>query len=150
MTMNKFLAGLTPWVLSLLRISTALLFIEHGLVKFIGWPAPSPQGFQVLTQMGAAGAIEVIAGALLIVGYYSRLAALVASGEMAFAYFMAHAPASLYPYVNKGEAAIMFCFIFLTIAVAGGGPVSIDRFLASRANKKTPAAPAKPELIPAS
>ena len=144
--MNKFLSGVSPLVLSLLRISTALLFIQHGLVKFVGWPAPSPQGFQILTLMGLAGAIELIGGALLVVGYFTRLVAFVASGEMAFAYFMAHAPASLYTYVNHGEAAVMFCFIFLTIAVAGGGPISIDAILAGRTK---PPVPAKPELLKA-
>jgi putative oxidoreductase len=145
--MNTNLSGFTPWVLSLLRITTAVLFLEHGLAKYFGWPAPSPAGFQILTLLGLAGALEIVGGALLIVGYFSRLTAFILSGDMAYAYFFAHYPKSIYPLVNGGDAAIMFCFIFLTIAVAGAGPVSIDALLALRARK--PAAPAKPELLPA-
>jgi len=118
-------ARLAPTVLSLVRIAAALIFIEHGTSALFGFPSPMKTP-ALLSMYWWAGAIELVAGALLVVGLFSRAAAFIASGEMAFAYFLSHAPNSLYPILNRGDAAILYCFIFLYIAVAGPGPLSID------------------------
>lgn len=121
-----------PYVLSILRIMTALLFLEHGLSNHYGWP--NPQAVQQMWTLGWwAGTIELVTGALLIVGLFSRCAAFVASGEMAFAYFMSHAPRSFFPINNRGDAAILFCFVFLYIAAAGAGPLSLDAWWRKKA-----------------
>jgi putative oxidoreductase len=113
-------------MLSVLRIMTGLLFLQHGLSKFFAWPAAAPPNFQVMSLIGIAGVIELVGGALIAAGLFTRLAAFIASGEMAFAYFMGHSGQSFFPQVNRGEGAIMFCFIFLYVAIAGGGPWGID------------------------
>ena len=112
-----------PYVLSLLRIVVALLFLQSGLNKFFGFPAAGPPltGLIIL-----AAAIETIGGLLLLVGLFSRWAAFVMSGEMAFAYFLAHAPKSFYPAVNGGNLAVLYCFVFLYLSFAGPGPWSVD------------------------
>ena len=122
-------AMLAPWaprILSALRIITGLLFLEHGLVKLFSFPMAAPANFQLMSLIGVAALIEVVGGVLVTVGLFSRIAAIIMSGEMAVAYFMAHMPSSFFPIVNRGEAAIMFCFIFLYIAAAGPGPWSLD------------------------
>ena len=115
-----------PYILSLLRIVGGLLFLQHGLSKVFNFPAPSPvpslSGLLIL-----AAILETVGAALFLVGAYTRILAFILSGEMAFAYFMAHAPRSFYPVVNAGELAVLFCFIFLYFAFAGGGPLSVDR-----------------------
>ena len=114
-----------PQLLALLRIVTGLLFLEHATAKFFAFPAPF--AVQPLPPMLiAAGAIELIAGILVTLGLFTRLAAFVASGEMAVGYFMGHFPKSFWPVVNMGEAAILFCFIFLYLAAAGPGAWSVD------------------------
>jgi len=123
---ETLLAVWAPRVLSLLRIITGLLFIQHGLTKHFGWPGTSPPNFQVVSLIGLAGAIEIVGGALLTVGLFTRVAAFIMSGEMAVAYFMAHAPRAFMPMSNGGTSAILYCFIFLYIAFAGGGPWGID------------------------
>ena len=127
--MNAIYAGMErfrPYILSLLRIVVGLLFLQHGLSKVFNFPAPSPvpslSGLLVL-----AAILETVGAALFLVGAYTRILAFILSGEMAFAYFMAHAPRSFYPVVNAGELAVLFCFIFLYFAFAGGGPLSVDR-----------------------
>ncbi len=121
---ESFVAVWRPRVLSLLRIVVALLFLEHGLQKFFGFPLPGPASLPPLEL--AAATIELVGSVLLLFGLFTRLAAFIMSGEMAVAYFMAHLPRAFYPIANGGESAILFCFIFLYIAVAGGGPFSID------------------------
>jgi putative oxidoreductase len=115
-----------PYILSTLRIVIGLLFLQHGLSKVFNFPAPSPvpslSGLLIL-----AAILETVGAALFLVGAYTRIVAFILSGEMAFAYFMAHAPRSFYPVVNAGELAVLFCFIFLYFAFAGGGPLSVDR-----------------------
>ncbi len=122
-----FLSRWSPQLLSVLRIITALLFFAHGSAKYLGFPYvqemanPSP-----MSPGGIAGILELIGGALLVVGLFSRLTAFILSGLMAAAYFMAHAPENFFPILNRGELAIMFCFVFLYIAAAGPGPWSAD------------------------
>jgi len=113
-----------PYVLSILRIVVALLFLEHGLSKFFGFPVPGPplSGLLIL-----AALLETVGSLFLLVGAYTRIVAFILSGEMAFAYFMAHAPRSFFPLANGGDAAILYCFLFFYFAFAGGGPWSVDR-----------------------
>ena len=115
-----------PRLLSILRIVTALIFFEHGTSKLLGFP-PSPVGSPTPFSLGwDAGLIELVGGAFLILGLFTRPVAFILSGEMAFAYWLAHAPRSVFPVVNGGDAAILYCFIFLYLAAAGGGPWSVD------------------------
>ena len=120
----------SPRMLSVLRIMAALLFMEHGTMKLLGFPAsPMSIGFQ-LSLMGIAGILELFGGLMLAVGLFVRPVAFVLSGEMAVAYFMAHAPHGFFPAVNMGEPAVLFCFTFLYLAIAGGGAWSLDRLRA--------------------
>jgi putative oxidoreductase len=119
-------------LLSLLRIVAGLLFLEHGLQKIANFPPmPAamahavPPGFMPVIM--AAGIIELVTGALITVGLFTRWAAFVASGEMAIAYWMVHAKTSMFPSLNQGDAAILFCFIFLFIASAGPGSLALSR-----------------------
>jgi putative oxidoreductase len=114
-----------PQMLAILRIVTALLFLEHGTMKLFHFPAPQMPG-PLPTLLVVAAAIELVAGVLIALGLFTRLAAFVASGEMAVAYFMGHFPKSFWPGINMGDAAILFCFVFLYIAAAGPGAWSID------------------------
>jgi putative oxidoreductase len=114
-----------PQMLAVLRIVTGLLFLEHGLSKYLAFPVPFPV-HPLPPMLMAAGAIEIIAGTLVTIGLFTRIAAFVASGEMAFAYFIGHFPKAFWPAANMGENAILLCFIFLYLAVAGAGAWSID------------------------
>jgi len=121
------LSGFAPQTLSLLRIVAALAFMAHGLMKIFHFPvaqegAPDPLPALMLV----AGWLEIIGGGLLVLGLFTRPVAFVLSGMMAVAYFMAHAPMGFYPALNHGEPALLFCFIFLYLACAGGGPWSLD------------------------
>jgi putative oxidoreductase len=124
---------LAPHVLSLLRIVCALLFFEHGLSRLFGFPAPLPAPTP-FTLTWFAGLLEFVCGGLLIAGLFSRAAAFLAAGEMAFAYFLAHAPHGFFPIVNRGDAAILYCFAFLYIAAAGPGPWSLDALILRRSS----------------
>jgi putative oxidoreductase len=121
-------ARYAPYVLSIVRIVVALLFFEHGTSRMLSLPAPQVMP-EFLSLHWFAGAIEFVGGALLLVGLFTRTAALIMSGEMAFAYFLSHAPHSLFPIVNRGDSAILYCFVFLYIAFAGGGPWTLDAML---------------------
>ena len=114
-----------PYVLSILRIMAGLLFLEHGMAKVFGFP---PHGHMPVFPETEwfAGRIELVGGSLVALGLFTRLAAFIVSGEMAFAYFISHAPRSFFPLINGGEAAILFCFVFLYLVFAGGGPLSLD------------------------
>jgi putative oxidoreductase len=114
-----------PQVLAILRIVTGLLLIEHGTMKFFHFPAPLMPG-PLPPMLVAAGVIELVTGVLITLGLFTRLAAFVASGELAFAYFIGHFPKSFWPGINMGEDAILLCFIFLYLAAAGAGAWSID------------------------
>ena len=125
--MNQTLAAWAPRALSVLRIITGLMIIEHGMGKIIGFPAfPAYANVQPLSLIGAAGFIELICGALLIIGLLTQPAAFILAGEMAFAYFIAHEPKSFYPLINGGTLAIMYCFTCLYLSTAGAGPWSVD------------------------
>jgi putative oxidoreductase len=115
-----------PQVLGLLRIVTALLFIEHGTQKLFGFPASAQAGGSLGGLMLTAGILEVVGGILVGLGLLTRPVALILSGEMAVAYFMAHMPRSFFPVNNSGDAAVLFCFVFLYLAFAGAGTFALD------------------------
>lgn len=125
MTARHFETTWAPRMLSVLRIITALLFLAHGSQKLLGFPASDgmPDAF---TMGWIAGVLELFGGALLVLGLFTRPVAFVLSGQMAVAYFIAHAPQSFYPALNGGDAAILFCFVFLYLVFAGPGPWSVD------------------------
>ncbi|MDO5758242.1 MAG: DoxX family protein [Rhodobacterales bacterium] len=125
MNTSEFETTWAPRTLSVLRIVTALLFLAHGTQKLLGFPASAgmPDPF---TMGWIAGVLELFGGALLVLGLFTRPAAFVLSGQMAAAYFIAHAPQSFYPALNGGDAAILFCFVFLYLVFAGPGPWSVD------------------------
>ncbi|PZW42153.1 putative oxidoreductase [Humitalea rosea] len=112
----------------MLRIVAGLLFLAHGTQKLLGFPmmAGGGAGPALFTLFWFAGAIELVVGLMLVLGLATRPAALIASGEMAFAYWMAHGPRSPFPVLNGSDAAVLFCFVFLYLAAAGAGPWSID------------------------
>ena len=123
----SFLARWQPQLLSILRIVVALLFMEHGTAKLLGFPHVAMfANVQITSLVGVAGIIELVGGALLAVGLFARCAAFVMSGEMAVGYFMVHAPQGFFPILNQGEGAILYCFAFLYLAAAGPGPISVD------------------------
>ncbi|RST31057.1 DoxX family protein [Sphingomonas ginkgonis] len=119
-------------LLSVLRIVTALLFLEHGTSKMLMFPLTSMSGPDPWSLYWIAGIIELVGGLFLLVGLLSRPVALLLSGEMAIGYWAVHAPHSVFPVVNGGEAAVLFCFAFLYIAFAGPGPWSVDAWLTRR------------------
>ncbi|HEX8474925.1 MAG TPA: DoxX family protein [Pyrinomonadaceae bacterium] len=127
---DSFYIRWTPRLLSVLRIITGFLFIAHGAQKLFGFLAPpgSPTP-ALLSMIGVAGILEFFGGLLLLVGLFTRPVAFILSGMMAVAYFMAHAPGGFWPLQNKGEMAVLYCFIFLFLAAAGGGEWSLDRLL---------------------
>jgi putative oxidoreductase len=131
MALNQaFYAQWTPRLLSLLRIVTAFLFLQHGSAKLLGVPHVAMfDGLQLASLVGVAGVLELVGGALLLIGLFTRPVAFLLSGEMAVAYFMAHASQGnpLSPMLNGGESAVLFCFVFLFLAAAGGGPWGVDR-----------------------
>jgi len=128
------LVAWSPPVLSLLRIVTALLFMEHGLMKLFHFPAAQPGAPDPLPAMLLAAAwIEVVGGGLIALGLFTRAAAFICSGEMAVGYFIAHAPNGPFPALNMGEAAVLYCFVFFYLVFAGGGPWSLDALIRKRA-----------------
>ncbi len=135
--LDSFYSSWTPRLLSVLRIITGFLFIAHGTQKLFNSPA-SPQNASVplMSFMGFAGILEFVGGLLILIGLFTRPTAFILSGMMAVAYFMAHAPQGFLPLVNKGELAVLYCFVFLFLAAAGGGTWSLDNLLwRSRANQ---------------
>ena len=123
--MEKLLGPYRSYIYALLRMAAGLLFFLHGLPKlFGGFGRPAP--VELMSQMGLAGIIEVIGGAMIGLGLFTSPVAFLASGQMAVAYFQAHAPRGLWPIMNGGELAALFCFVFLYFAAAGSGKWSID------------------------
>jgi putative oxidoreductase len=129
-------AALTAWsprVLSILRIVAGLCFMAHGVMKILHYPMAQPGAPDPLPPlMMAAGWIELVGGALIAVGLFTRVAAFICSGEMAVGYFMFHFPKSVFPAINMGDAAVLYTFIFLYLVFAGPGPWSIDGFFNRR------------------
>lgn len=127
--MDNFLAAWQPRVLSILRIVTAFLFMQHGAQKILGFPAEQRYPFDITSLSGVAGVLELFGGALLLIGLFTRPVAFLLSGLMAFAYFLVHAPQGFWPLNNGGELAALFSFVFLYIWTAGGGAWSIDNLI---------------------
>ncbi len=125
-----------PRMLSILRILAALIFFEHGTQKLLGFPLSERAAPELLSLSGIAGILELVGGAMLLLGLFTRPVAFILAGEMAVAYWYAHAPRSFFPVNNEGDAAILFCFVFLYPFAAGGGPWSLDAWLR---NKDRPA-----------
>lgn len=123
--MTNTLTRYAPHVLSVLRVVAAFIFLLHGTQKLIGIPAATRMP-DFLSMLWVAGALEIVGGVLLILGLFTRPTAFVMSGLMAFAYFIAHAPRSIFPTLNGGDAAILYCFVFLYLVFAGPGPWSLD------------------------
>jgi putative oxidoreductase len=128
-TAMTFLKPFSGLLLSVLRIMSGLLLLQHGTTKFLNIPAGPMNNASPFTMSGAAGMIELVCGVLLVLGLFTRPAAFIASGMTAVAYFYAHAAKSFYPILNGGELAVLYCFVFLYLAAAGAGPISIDRVL---------------------
>ncbi len=131
--LDSFYVHWTPRLLSVLRIILGFLFMQHGAQKLFGFMAP-PQWSTppIFSMVGIAGALEFFGGLLILLGLFTRPAAFILSGMMAVAYFMVHAPGGFWPLQNKGELAVIYCFLFLFFSVAGGGAWSIDRLWSKR------------------
>lgn len=129
--MTKSLSGLSPYLLSVLRIVAALVLFSYGTQKILLFPV-APRVPPVGSLSWTAGVLELGLGFLLLIGFQSRIAAFVLSGLMAAAYFLSHAPQSFFPSLNGGVAAILFCFIFLYLVAAGPGPLSVDALRARK------------------
>lgn len=125
--MNSLVAKSTPILLSALRIVSGFLLVEHGMQKWLGFPGARAAPSTITSLSGIAGVFELVGGLLLLIGLFTRPVAFVLSGLMAFAYFIAHAPQGFWPLLNRGELAALYCFVFLFLAAAGGGPLSLDR-----------------------
>jgi putative oxidoreductase len=124
-----FLRPYQPQLLSVLRIMSGLLLLQHGTTKFLNFPAGPMNNANPLTMSGAAGIIELVFGTLLVIGLFTRLSAFIVSGMTAVAYFYAHAGRNFFPILNGGELAALYCFVFLYLAAAGGGPWSLDNMM---------------------
>jgi putative oxidoreductase len=123
---NSFHSKWSPRFLSVLRVATAVLFIEHGSQKLFGIPAAQrAPHFSLLSLMGVAGVLEFFGGLLILLGLCTRPVAFILAGEMATAYLVAHAPQGFWPLLNRGELAVLYCFVFVYLAVAGGGSWSL-------------------------
>ena len=122
-----FLSPWTPQLLSVLRIMSGLLLLQHGTAKYLSFPEGPMNGASPLTMGGFAGILELVGGVLLVIGLFTRPVAFVLSGMTAVAYFVAHAPQGFFPLLNGGELAALYCFVFLFVAAAGGGAWSVDQ-----------------------
>ncbi|MBC7585903.1 MAG: DoxX family protein, partial [Tardiphaga sp.] len=136
--MDQTLSRYQPIVLSLFRFMTGLLLLQYGIAKIFKFPAvPYFAKVELFSLIGAAGTLELILGALLLIGLFTRIVAFILAGEMAFAYFIGHmfkgADPVFLPLLNGGTAAILFCFACLYLATAGGGPISADAMLRNKA-----------------
>jgi putative oxidoreductase len=126
--MEKFCTKWQPQFLSVLRIMAGLLFLEHGTSKYLGFPHVEKVP-EALSMSGVGGMLELVGGALIALGLFTRPVAFLLAGEMAVGYFYAHAPRAFFPVLNAGDAAILFCFVFLYLFFAGPGPWSIDAMM---------------------
>ena len=130
-----------PRMLSILRIMVGLMFLEHGTSKLLNFPPPAnPRAYDLLTlNPGLQGPLELVGGLLLALGLFTRPVAFILAGDMAVAYFMSHAPRGFFPLLNGGIAALLYCFIFLYLFVAGGGVWSLDQVWATRGSGRATA-----------
>jgi putative oxidoreductase len=133
---DSFVAVWAPRALSLLRIVAAFLCMAHGTQKLLGFPTPRATETVLLSLSGVAGMMELVGGALLLIGLFTRPVAFLLSGLMAFAYFIAHAPQGFWPLLNRGELAALYSFVFLYLAAAGGGPWGVDRWWHARTSRR--------------
>lgn len=124
--MIAVLNRLAPHILSLLRVASALLLLQHGATKILGFPATQMTGVSLVSLPGIAGIIELVGGVLLLIGLFTRPTAFIVSGMTAVAYFLVHAPQDFYPINNGGELAALYCFVFFYLVFAGPGPWSVD------------------------
>ena len=129
---DEFSERWAPYVIGILRIVTALIFFEHGTAKLLGFPATPMAHPEMWSLSWVSGWFELVGGFLLLIGLWTRWVAFLLAGEMAVAYWYVHAGQSLFPILNMGEAAILYCFIFLTLFVVGAGNWSVDGALAKR------------------
>lgn len=135
MARTFFMARFEESTLAVLRVVSALMLMQHGVQKMFGWLLPpdrAPQAFDLLSQRGLAGVLEVFGAALLAIGLFTRPVAFVLSGLMAFAYFLGHAGDGFWPILNRGELAALYSFLFLYFSARGGGPYSVDALLQRR------------------
>ncbi len=138
--MEKFLGKYAPYIYALLRLVAGAMFALHGSQKLFGFPAdPSGGGGPLPPLMMVAGVIELVVGLMIALGLFAGFAAFLASGQMAFAYFMSHAPRDFWPLNNRGEAAVLYCFLFLYIAACGSGVLSLDALLFGKRRTATDA-----------
>jgi putative oxidoreductase len=126
--MERYLGKYSPYFYALLRIIAGLMFAMHGTQKLFSWPVAGPPS-PLPPMLLAAGILELVLGLLIAVGFLTGYAAFIASGEMAAAFFIQHAPRGLLPIVNQGELAVLYCFLFLYMASRGSGPWSIDALM---------------------
>ena len=132
-TAGKIYTAWAPKLLSVLRITTGFLLMPHGAQKLFGYLAgPDMRQPPLMSLLGLAGVLEFFGGALILVGLFTRPVAFVLAGFAAVAYFMAHAPQGFWPILNRGELAVLYCFVFLYLSAAGGGEWSLDRLFRSR------------------
>jgi putative oxidoreductase len=130
---RTFVETWSPRALGVLRIVVGFLFLTHGSAKLLGVPHIAMfDGLQIFSLVGVAGILELVGGTLILLGLFTRTVAFLLSGEMAVGYFMVHAPQGLLPIVNQGEAAVLYCFLFLYLFVAGAGAYSIDAAIAAK------------------
>jgi putative oxidoreductase len=132
--MDRFLGRYSGYFYAILRIVVGLLFLMHGAQKLLGWPAPATPAGPISGLPYFAGFIELIGGAMIMIGLQAGWAAFIASGTMAVAYFMAHQPGGAWPIQNRGELAAVYAFVFLYIAARGSGPWSVDAAISGNRN----------------
>lgn len=128
----SFLKQFEPVLLSLLRVMSGLLILQHGTAKYLNVPVGPMNNASISSMSGAAGAFELLCGLLVVIGLFTRPAAFLLSGMTAAAYFLAHAGRGFFPILNGGELAALYCFVFLYLSAAGGGPFSVDRMIRQR------------------
>jgi putative oxidoreductase len=132
---DQTFARFQPVVLSLFRFITGLLMFQFGVAKILKFPPGTPfEKVELFSLIGTAGALELVLGAMLMIGLYSRIVAFILAGEMAFAYFISHFPRGFYPLINNGSLAILFCFACLYLATSGGGPYSVDAMMGKKSS----------------
>ena len=130
--MDRFLGRYTPYIFAILRIVSGLMFAMHGSQKLLNIPAAKGMPVPIASLFGVAGIVELVGGLMIAIGLLGSIAAFIASGEMAVAYFKAHVPGGMLPLMNGGELAVLYCFLFLYIAAHGSGVWSIDSIIGKK------------------